>query len=66
MTTNEVEQAFYKFWENFVSEMDDKTLDNTFKVLSSYPKALNDMIREEFEYRDIAEILGYREQINND
>lgn len=65
MTTNEVEQAFYKFWENFVSEMDDKTLDNTFKVLSSYPKALNDMIREEFEYRDIAEILGYREQINN-
>lgn len=64
MTTNEVEQAFYKFWENFVSEMDDKTLDNTFKVLSSYPKALNDMIREEFEYRE-AEIREYREQINN-
>jgi hypothetical protein len=62
MMTNEIERAFYKFWGNYTADMDDKTLENTVKFLRVCPKALNDMLREEYEYRELDE---YREQINN-
>lgn len=45
------DRAFFSYWENIVDRMPDDVLESTLYMIKKY-NALNDLVKEEYEYRN--------------